>query len=125
LGHYWRKLNAALSALQREAEQVKAGKISERESDERSRTVFAPMMREVVGALEKTTLASNDPRAPKLKDARRLAALFVESLAMASVIAEGEDKPQPIDPTRAAEINKEIQTIVQRLNERPAVDGQR
>lgn len=108
-----KKLGSALLAMQHEAEQVKAGKISERESDDRSRTVFAPMMRDVVVALDKATLSSSDPRQPLLADAKRLSTLLVESLAMESVIPEGSTKPQPINAIRSAEIDKEVQTIFQ------------
>ncbi|MFM2274736.1 MAG: hypothetical protein RL211_608 [Pseudomonadota bacterium] len=110
-----RKMSAALQAMQREAEQVKAGKMSERESDDRSRTVFAPMMRDVVVALNKAQLPNTDLRQPLLTDARRMSALLIESLEMASVIPEGSTKPQPINLVRAAEIEKEILLISQRF----------
>lgn len=103
-----RTMNDALQAMKREAEQVKAGKISERESDERSRTVFAPMMRDVVTALSKAQLPSSDPLQPVLSDAKRMSELLVESFAMESVVQEGSNKPVPVDPQRSAEIEKEI-----------------
>jgi len=110
-----RKMSAALKAMQHENEQVKAGKISELESDDRSRTVFAPMMRDVVGSLEIAKLSSTDPRQPLLHDAQRMAALLVELLEMPSEIPEGSAKPQPVNLLRAAEIEREMQQISQRF----------
>lgn len=111
-----RKMSAALLAMQREGEQVKAGKISERESDDKSRTVFAPMMRDVVVSLDRAKLSSIDPRQPLLYDAQRMAALLVELLEMPSEIPEGSTKPQPVNLLRAAEIEKEMQMISQHFN---------
>ena len=106
-----RTMLEAFKSMQLEAEQVKAGKLSERESDERSRTVFAPMMRKVLAELSKAKLAPSDPRYPILADATRMSELLLESLAMESIIPAGVDKPEPADPIRSAAIAKEFQAV--------------
>lgn len=106
-----RAMLEAFKSMHLEAEQVKAGKISERESDERSRTVFAPMMRNVLAELSKAKLPPTDPRYPMLVDATRMSELLLESLAMESINPAGVDKPEPADPIRSAAIAKEFQAI--------------
>ncbi len=101
------------TALQTEAQQVKAGELSERESDERSRTVYAPMMRKVRDELALARLPATDPRLPLLKEAQRMTELMEESLAMESVFPEG--KPAPADPARMAVIQAEMTEIAQRI----------
>lgn len=101
----------AIKSIQLEAEQLKAGKISERESDERTRTVFEPMMRKVLAELSQAKLPASDPRYPVLVDATRMSELLLESLAMESVFSAGVDKPEPADPIRSAAIAKELQAV--------------
>jgi rhomboid protease GluP len=109
------KFSAAVQAVQREAALVKSGEISELDSDNRSRTVFAPMMRDVVADLGKVQLPSSDPRNAVLVGSQKLAVLLLESLAMESVVREGSSKPVPANPVRMAEIEKETQTTSDHL----------
>nr|WP_315463195.1 rhomboid family intramembrane serine protease [uncultured Rhodoferax sp.] len=106
-----RAMSEAFQSLEREAEQVKAGTMTLRESDERSRTVFAPMMRDVLAELARANLAPSDPRQPMLVDATRMSELMLESLAMESVFPAGPDKPEPADPARAEAIARELKTV--------------
>jgi hypothetical protein len=49
---------------------------------------------------------------------QRMTELIGESLAMESIFPEGSDKPEPADPVRMAQIEREIEAIgtrVQRL----------
>lgn len=104
-----------MKAIQEEREMVSAGKFSERESDDRSRTVLAPMLRPVVKDFAQASLPPGDKRDPLLIESRRLAALILESLEMESVYPDGGDKPAPADPVRSAAIEAEIKDIGQRL----------
>ena len=113
--HGMRKLGAALHALEDEVQQVKSGKLSEQELDTRSRTVFAPMMRDVVADLTHAVLPPADPRQPLLSDAKKMAQLLLESFAMESVVKEGSDKPQPVDPVRMEAINAELTSVSARM----------
>lgn len=110
------KFNAVTQTMQREVALVKTGKMSELDSDNRSRTVFAPMMRDVVTDLNKVQLLSSDPRKAVLVDMQKLAVLMLESLAMESVVQEGTHKPVPTNPARMAEIEKEMQAIGEHLS---------
>lgn len=100
--------DAAIKELQVEHEKVQAGVLTERESDERSRTVHAPVFRRLLADLDRIYLAPSDPRGPMIKETRLMTALILESLEMDSVYREGSDKPEPADPLRMAAIEKEL-----------------
>ena len=103
---------ALMAALKQEERDVGAGKISVRESDERSRSVFAPRMAEVLKTLRAGYLAPSDPRLPVLNATVRMAELLEESLAMQSVFKPGSDVPEPADPARAAELKREMLAVM-------------
>lgn len=101
-----------MAALDQEEKSVAAGSISIKESDERSRTVFAPKMTEALKTLRSGYLPSSDPRLPVLKATVRMGELLEESLAMQSVYRPGSDTPEPADPARAAEIKREMIAVM-------------
>lgn len=114
---------AAAKAIQQDQLDVKAGKETERESDDKSRTVYAPMYRKVLVDLSQASLQPTDPRLPLLQDAKRMSELIAESLEMPSVYKNGSDKPEPADPVRAEAIDTELkelgahfQQAVQKIN---------
>lgn len=102
---------AAAKALQQDQLDIKAGKETERESDDKSRLVYAPMYRKVLMDLSRASLQPTDPRLPLLQDAKRMSELFAESLEMQSVYKNGSDRPEPSDPVRAAAINMELKKL--------------
>jgi rhomboid protease GluP len=105
-----------MAALEQEEKDVAAGKISIKESDERSRTVFAPKMADVLKLLSSGYLPPSDPRLPILKATIRMGELMEESLAMQSVFQPGSDIPVPVDPVRAAEIKQEMLAVMAAMN---------
>lgn len=110
--------DTATRRLQQEQADIKAGKLTERESDDRSRTVHAPVFRQLLADMKAISLAEGDPRRPFLLDVQRMTELIGESLAMDSIFPDGSDKPEPADPVRMAQIEREIEAIgarVQRL----------
>lgn len=107
---------AVMAALEQEEKDVAAGKISIRESDDRSRSIFAPRMAEVLKTLRAGYLAPSDPRLPVLNATIRMAELMEESLAMQSVFKLGSDVPEPSDPARAAELQKEMLVVMASLS---------
>ena len=107
---------SVMAALEQEEKDVAAGKISIRESDDRSRSVFAPRMAEVLKTLHSGYLAPSDPRLPVLNATIRMAELMEESLAMQSVFKPGSDVPEPSDPARAAELKKEMLVVMASLS---------
>ncbi|QLQ04018.1 MAG: rhomboid family intramembrane serine protease [Thiobacillus sp.] len=102
---------AAAKALQQDQLDVKAGKETERESDDKSRMVYAPMYRKVLMDLSRVSLQPNDPRLPLLQDARRMSELIAESLEMPSMYKNGSNKPEPADPVRAEAITMELKKL--------------
>jgi len=106
---------SALMVLQQDQNDMKSGRRSEREVDDRSRTVHAPAFRKVVADLSQATLRPGDRREPVLKDALRLSELLVEALGMDSVFVEGNPKPQPVNPARMAQLEAELKTVGERL----------
>lgn len=107
---------SVMAALEQEEKDVAAGKISIRESDDRSRSVFAPRMAEVLKTLRAGYLTPSDPRLPVLNATIRMAELMEESLAMQSVFKPGSDVPEPSDPARAAELKKEMLVVMASLS---------
>jgi rhomboid protease GluP len=107
---------AVMAALEQEEKDVAAGKISIRESDDRSRSIFAPRMAEMLKTLRAGYLAPSDPRLPVLNATIRMAELMEESLAMQSVFKLGSDVPEPSDPARAAELQKEMLVVMASLS---------
>lgn len=106
---------AALKAIEKDRKDVLAGKLTERESDERSRTVLAPMFKKVLQDMSMASLPPSDPRLPLFKETKRMSELLFESLEMQSVYKPGSDKPEPADPERAAAIEVELKEIVARV----------
>ncbi len=107
--------DAAMQALKAEQENLRAGKLTEREADDRSRSVFAPMFEKVLQDLKQAYLPPNDPRRPLIETSTRITELLHESLAMQSIYPEDGGKPQPADPARMAEIEKELGEVTQRF----------
>jgi rhomboid protease GluP len=117
------ELTSAVRELQREAREVKAGRLGEIEADDRSRRVHAPRFRALVQELSAISLPPNDPREPVLATARRMAELLLELMAMDSRIVDG--KPVSVDPVRWAAITAELDTLNRRLTALAAQAKQR
>ena len=109
------ELEVSMKALQQEAENVRSGKLSEREADDRSRTVFAPKFRQISSDLAQVVLPPGAPGEALLRDTKRFVDLMVETLAMESVYPENPDKPVPANPARAKEIQEEITALSARI----------
>lgn len=109
-----KRFDEGMKALQQEQIDIKAGKLSEQDADERSRIVHAPVFRQVADELSKVVLRPGDRREQFSKDIQRMAELLSEGLAMESVFNEESKKFEPIDPERAAKIEAEINKITER-----------
>lgn len=107
--------DAAIKALQKEQADIQAGKMTERESDERSRTVHSPVFKRVLHDFSLAALAPSDPRQAILRETKRITELMVESLDMPSVFVEGSDKPEPADPERMKAIEEQLKESGERL----------
>ena len=112
-----------MAGLDQEEKDVAAGKISIRDSDERSRSVFAPKMAEVLRTLRGGYLAPTDPRFPLLNATVRMAELMEESLAMKSVFTPGGDASEPANPTRAAELKRDMLAVMASLSNASKASG--
>lgn len=106
--------DAAIKALGDEAVQVKAGQLSELESDARSRTVHAPKFQAIMRDLSAARFDELDPRAPLAKEMRHMVELLLEALAMESTVVDG--RPEPVNPERAAVIRAELAEVNARLS---------
>lgn len=108
---------AAMRALEQEQQEIAAGRLTLREVDERSRTVHAPVFRQLRSLLAEAYVPPTDPREPLLQDTRRVADLMLEVLAMESVYRDGSDMPEPADPGRAAVLNEELVQVSARIQQ--------
>lgn len=107
------KFSAAFKPLEQEMKDIKAGKLSELESDERSRTVHAPRMQLALDELALVKFPAGDPRAEFSRDFTRFVHLLHESLAMDSNVVDG--KPVPADLARSEAIQAEILELNARI----------
>lgn len=105
-----------MAALEQEEKDVAAGKLTIKESDDRSRMVFAPKMKEVLKSLRGGYLHPSDTRLPVLNATIRMAELMEESLAMQSILKPGSDVPEPADPARAVELKQEMLAVMASLS---------
>lgn len=112
-----RRFDAAIRALAEESKAVKAGTMSEIESDERSRAVHAPEFRRITDDLAQVVLRPGDPREAVLRDVSRISRLLAESLGMDSVVDPENGKITPADPERAAQIEQELGILFGKLKE--------
>lgn len=108
---------AALKALQQEERDVQAGRLSERDSDERSRSLHAPRFRQLLRDFDQVQLPPDDPRQPLLRETRRMSELLLELLEMPSRPAPGSGRPQPADPARYQAVARELQTVSRRIEQ--------
>lgn len=118
-----REFADAVSDLEQEARDVRAGRLGELEADDRSRRVHAPRFRALVQQLSAIRLAANDPRAPVLQSTLRVSQLLLEGLAMESLVVDG--RPQPMDAPRAAAIESELRQLKERIDQLAAQVRQR
>ena len=115
LEHGLRKFDKGMRELQQEMGKIKSGTISKQDADERSRTVLAPIFREIVADLSQVTLRQEDPRLPFVKDIRRMSELLADSLGMESVYNEATEEYEPIDPVKSERITKELNKVSERV----------
>lgn len=111
--------------LQDEIKDVQAGKLSDLEADERSRSIYAPAFRGVALEFSRLELNPADPRTPLIENARRISELLTESLAMDSVPNPDTGKLEPADRRRAEEIEAEIRAADERMKKIIAGAGKR
>ncbi len=114
LGQLFKEFERAMKALQDESEEVEAGRLSDEEADQRSRSVHAPLMRSLQDRFSQVVLRPGDQREPLVRDVQRATQLMTEALAMDSVRNESTGKMDPIDPQRAAQIEAELLKIIKR-----------
>lgn len=110
-----KRFEEAMKALQQEQADLKAGKISERDVDQRSRVLHAPVFRKIADDLSRIELRPDDQRVPLTKAIQRTAELLYEALAMDSVFNEETKKFEPSDPERAKQIDKEVGLLAEQI----------
>lgn len=115
-----KNFDVAAKAMQKDMGSVRSGNMTDRDADERSRTVLAPLFRKAKEDFSRVILPASDPRIPLLNNMKQMNNLVLESMEMASIYKEGSDKPEPADPRRMDAINAEIKIIgenIQQINQ--------
>jgi rhomboid protease GluP len=110
----FKQFEEGMKALQQDQSNIMAGKLSEKDADDRGRRVHAPVFRHVADGLSKIVLRPGDPREQVSKDIQRMSELLYEGLAMESVFNEETKKFDPIDPLRATKIEEELIKVTER-----------
>ena len=109
-------LGVTEAALLKEQGDIKAGKLTEREADNRSRAVHAPAYEKITAQLSSAWFLPGDSKNELLKEIRYAVALMTEALAMESVFPEGTTKAEPADPVRHTFLNNELVKVNARLH---------
>lgn len=103
-----KSLTSAQEALKKEQSDVKAGKLTERDADNRSRTEHAPAFIKISAQLSAAWFLPGDQRNEVLKEVKYAVELMTEALAMESNFPDGSTKAEPADPARQLFIESEI-----------------
>lgn len=106
----------AVKALQQDQQAVKNGQMTDREADDRSRSVHAPRMQTVIDQMKALPIDAASPAADFMGDLLGLAQALHELLAMDSVPVNG--KMQPTNMARAKELEAQVKTFNDRLLKR-------
>lgn len=112
------RMQAAYKALADDQAAMKAGRMSEIEVDERTRTVHAPAFRRVLEDLDQVRLPAGEPGTAFVADLKRAVELTHELLAMDSDIVDG--KVVPARPERAKQAEAELMQVQARLEQHNA-----
>jgi len=104
-----------MKKIKQEQAALAAGKLSERDADERSRTEHAPVFRKIADDLSQVVLRPDDPRQQFIKDFKLTTELLYEMLAMESVLNASTQKYEPVNAQRANDINDELVIINARV----------
>lgn len=112
------KLQAATQALAADQAAVKAGRMSEVEADERTRTVHAPAFRQVLQDFDQVRIPADQPGGAFIADLKRAVELMHELLAMDSEVVDG--KMVPARPERAKQAEAELAQVQARIQEQAA-----
>jgi len=110
-----KQFDIAIKAFQKEQADIQSGKISEREADDRSRAVLAPLFKKAQQDFDLVELSPSDGRYTFFVEIKRMNELLLESLEMESVYKEGSDKPESVNPQRMEEINEELKVVIARI----------
>jgi rhomboid protease GluP len=102
-------LDRAGQGLVDDQKAVKAGRMTQLEADERSRTVHAPVFQSVLDEFRSVQLPPGHPALPLASTGTRMTQLVHEAMAMESDVVDG--KPVPARPQRAKEIDAELKRL--------------
>ena len=106
-----------INVMQLDEKQVKDGTLTKHEVDDRSRKVFAPLLRSTLQDLAHAYLPPSDPRSKVKADLTQITKLLLELAEMPSVYRNGASDPTPADPERAAAIEAELKRVNRQLQE--------
>lgn len=106
----------AVKAMQQDVTDVKNGRMTDREADDRSRSVHAPRMKAVVDQLKALPVDAGSPASDVVADLQGLAQALYEMSAMESVEIDG--KMQPADTLRAKRLEADFKHFNDRMQER-------
>lgn len=107
------EFDTAMNALKQAVADINEGRVSPLQADAASRTVHAPRFAALAERLAAATPHLDGRPQAFAQELLTTARLLHETLAMASVVVDGQ--PQPVDPQRAAEINVQLQASAERF----------
>lgn len=112
------RLQAASRAVQKDAEDAKAGRMSEPQFVEALARTHLPALRALQEELAPVALPPADPRAAMIPDVKRMVAIQVQSVELQLRIADGTAGPDGL--VRMDALQREGQTLAQQMKDRSA-----
>jgi rhomboid protease GluP len=107
---------AASQAIQKDALEVKAGRMPEERLMAAIESVHLPRMRQLHAQAQQVPLAHGDPRADFTRDLQQLMARSIEGMELDLRAHRGQARPE--DPQRVPVLKAEIETVARRLHDR-------
>lgn len=117
------QLRAAQAALQKDAQEGKAGRMTEQQMVDRLEKVHAPALRRADAALGRIPMTEGDPRAEATRDMRELTGKTIEAMELQVRMHRGEAGDHAA--ARMQKLQADLQVIAQRLKERAAAGPQK
>lgn len=96
---------------------VRSNKMTEKELDQRARSVYAPTFKKVAEDLEQVHFKAGDKRIALVDNMRDSSKIMAEMFYMESIIDPRTGKIEPVDPVRFDQLQRELKEINQRMLE--------
>lgn len=104
-----------MKVIEASHKEMEAGRLTPRDLDSQSRSVHAPMARDVLRRMGDISFPQSDPRWPLHAEITHFCGVLLEILEMESSIEDEVEEPTAANPERMAELERELEASGERL----------